>query len=131
MRIAHIALALSLSLIAVPVVHAQAEVVASGHIEVGGPHTTAVTIAEATGEEGIDAFFFDAPAAGTDIMTQTTDNSGLGYDLDIYWFDGDDNFVEACATGTADETCTVPDGAVTGEVAAFLGADLDVTVVEV
>lgn len=131
MRIAHIALALSLSLIAVPVVHAQAEVVATGHIEAGGPHTALVTVAEATGEEGIDAFYFDAPAAGTSITTQTTDNSGLGYDLDIYWFAEDGSFVESCATEAADETCTVPPGAATGEVAAFLGADLDVTVIEV
>lgn len=130
MEVRWLAIATAL-LLTVPLAGADTgDTVATGHIEAGGPHTSATTVADATGTEGVDAFFFDPPTAGTTVVTATVDNAGLGYDLDLYFFDGDGEYVGGCATIGGDETCTVPEGAVTGEVAAFAGVDLDVTVLE-
>lgn len=106
-----------------------ADPIATGHITVGVPTSTLLSVAEATTVENVDSFFFTAPAAGTLLTTTTIDNSGLGYDLDFYFFDASGAYVDGCSTEAADEVCVVPPGAVTGEVGAYSGVDLDVTVI--
>ena len=69
-----------------------------------------------------------APASGTLITASAVDNSGLGYDLDLYFFTSAGAFVGQCSTAASDESCRVPAGAQVIEVAAFSGVDLDVTV---
>lgn len=126
-----IVLCLSLFLMTVPAASAAiGDTVAEGHIQAGGPHTALLSVGEATGEEGVDSFFFAAPAEGTVVTTETVNNTDIPYDLDIYWFAEDGSYLSSCATEAADETCAVPAGAAEGEVAAWLGADLDVTVLE-
>ncbi|HWH44342.1 MAG TPA: hypothetical protein VNT32_06395 [Thermoleophilaceae bacterium] len=110
---------------------ALAGTVGSGHIAVGSPHTSLISVGE-VGIDGVDSFFLSAPAAGTTITTQTVDHSELGYDLDFYFFAADGSYVDSdCQTAQIDETCVVPAGAADVEVAAYFGADLDVTVVTV
>lgn len=119
----------TLALLLLAATPAQAsDVIAEGHIIGGAPTTSALTVAEAAAVENVDSFFFAAPAAGTSITTSTTDNSGLGYDLDFYFWDANGGYIGSCATSAADEVCEVPAGAATGEVAAYLGVDLDVVV---
>jgi hypothetical protein len=105
--------------------------IASGHITAGAPHTQVLTAAEAGVGDGVDSFFFAAPLAGTLLTTSTVDNGGFGYDLDFYFFDAAGNYVDSdCQTEAPDEFCVVPAGAADGEVAAWLGADLDVNVID-
>lgn len=79
---------------------------------------------------GLNAVSFTAPA-GTVVQAITTDNSGLGYDVDILFFDADGNSMDAsCATEAPDEEpCTVPAGATDMYAHAYMGADLHIVVV--
>lgn len=121
-------LALGLLLLA-PLAIAQDEPIASGTIKVGSPTISAITVAEAADVEGVDSFFFPAPAAGTVITSVTVDNGGLGYDIDFFFFDAEGNYVASeCQNAGTDEICAVPEGAVTAEAAAWIGADLEVYV---
>lgn len=102
--------------------------IGSGHIALGAPTTSAITTSEANAPVILDSFFVAAPAAGTVVSTQTVDKSGLPYDLDLYFWDADGNYLSDCATDAVDESCAVPAGAALVEVAAYVGVDLDVTV---
>lgn len=105
----------------------ESELIATGSILAGGPHTLIVSTGN-LGVSGADSFRFDAPAAGSRIQTVTTDGSGTGYDLDIYVFDADGNQVATCSDSVADPICEIPEGATDVLVAAFFGALLDVEV---
>ena len=113
---------LTAALLLVPAAQAGTEI-ASGDILVGSPTT------EAIGLDGVTSFFFAAPAAGTVLSTVTTDHSGLGYDIDLYFYGPGDVYISGCVTiGTEETGCVVPAGAVTVEVSAWIGADLHVSV---
>lgn len=97
--------------------------VASGDILVGAATTQIVGI------DGVTSFFFAAPAAGTVLSTVTTDHSGLGYDIDLYFYGAGDVYLSGCsAFGTEETGCVVPPGATSVEVSAWSGADLHVSV---
>lgn len=96
--------------------------IASGDILAGSPTTQAI------GVEPVTTFFFDAPAAGTLISTVTTDRSGLGYDIDFYFYDADGGYLSGCTSVGAEESCAVPAGAAQVEVSAWYGVDLHVSV---
>jgi hypothetical protein len=111
---------------------ASAGTIASGHITIGAPTTSLLTTSEAGLNQNIDSFFFNAPAAGIVITTDTVDGGELGYDLDFYFFAASGDYVDSdCQTEAADEVCTVPAGAADAEVAAFFGRELDVDVVTI
>lgn len=96
--------------------------IASGDILAGSPATVAV------GLEPVSTFYFDAPAAGTVITTVTTDRSGIGYDIDFYFYDAGGDYISACDSVGAEESCAVPAGAAVVEVSAWYGVDLHVSV---
>lgn len=125
---------LAAALLAAPAASAlDDEVVASGHIAAGAPHTLFLSLAESD-VEGVDGFSFDAaPVAGGRIATETTDHTGLGHDVDVYFYQADGTYIDhdGCATASFDEECDVPSTAATGYVVAFFGADLTVDVLAV
>lgn len=130
MRIPLLVTALALLAASLPVAGAApGDLVASGTILVGGPHTAAVAVTDLCVADGIDGFCFDAPVAGTTIATVTTDGSGTGYDLDIYFFLTDGSVDDTCATLASDEVCVVPDDVDYATVSAWFGAMLSVDVV--
>ncbi|HWC14615.1 MAG TPA: S8 family serine peptidase, partial [Actinomycetota bacterium] len=121
------------------------ELIAHGHIVAGGPQTQfpggsitgllSLASGVATGEYpapvNVDSFIIPAPPRGTPIMTRTTDNSGAGYDIDVYFHaskQGGYSVVPECATPDEDEICKVPPSMRFMEIAAYEGADLDVKV---
>lgn len=112
----------SFAMLALPTAVAETEL-GSGHIVAGSPTTIAFGLADVT------SLFFAAPEAGTNLTTRTVDNAGIGYDLDLYFYDAAGNYLGGCSTSAADEVCTVPAAAAEVEVAAFYGADLHVTLV--
>lgn len=105
-------------------------VIAEGHIQAGSPTTRfLVSITVATGQEGIDSFGFELPNGtqpGTVLATNTTDNGGLGYDLDLWFHTAEGDFLGGCSDAGDEQTCEVPEDAAQGTVDAFQGADLDV-----
>jgi hypothetical protein len=114
----------TLAMLALPAAAADTEL-GSGHILVGSPTTAVIGIPDVT------SLFFATPAAGTIITTSTVDNSGAGYDLDFYFWDAAGGYLSACATEAVDEICEVPAGAAEVEVSAFVGLDLDVTLLAI
>lgn len=80
-------------------------------------------------EDGVNAVFFTA-AAGSQVYAVTTDRSGLGYDVDIVFFDaGGLGLDSSCATAAPDEPpCTVPPEAASMAAHAWSGVDLHIAV---
>jgi len=113
------------------------EVIASGSILVGGPHTELVgSVSELGGPDGIDGFAFDPTDVQGLVITTVTTSSGGAYDLDLWFRNAAGDYVPSanpgvCATPAPDEVCTVPGDAVDGFVVAFSGRQLTVQVVEV
>lgn len=123
----------------------QASLLATGKIEAGvGPSIEYLTTEELnrvfldpmTGASlpvTPDSFIFKLPKGIRSVATKTTDGSGIGYDVDIY-FSGRRKGHElwqwsnGCATTGVEETCDVPYWARLGEVAAWSGVDLTVEV---
>lgn len=108
--------------------------VASGNILVGSPTTYIRSLTVAAGQEGVESFHMEeVPPPGTVIGTNTTDNAGAGFNLDLYFHDESGGYLGGCSDqpgpGQAGEqTCEVPDDATQGTVDAAWGADLDVVV---
>lgn len=108
--------------------------VASGHILLGSPNTYVCSLTSCLGQEGVESFAMpDVPPPGTVIGTNTTDNAGAGFNVDLYFHDADGGYLGGCADrpdpGQAGEqTCEVPEDAAQGTVDAVWGADLDVVV---
>jgi hypothetical protein len=102
---------------------------------VGSGHVAAGDLIGATtlffGVSGIDGFELDVSSvlAGIVLTTATTDNSGLGFDLDLQFWDANFNDLGGCYDAGSEQSCTVPAGAVWLDVLASQGADLDVDVI--
>jgi len=86
-------------------------------ILVGSP-TTAVVSDGA----GITSYYTDV--AGSHVTTTTSDDTGMA-DVDLYFYDAAGNYLDGCAND-GEEDCDVPVGAAEVEVAAFLGANIEV-----
>lgn len=110
------------------------EVVAQGHIQAGSPTTYFCSLTVCADQEGIESFRMDeVPPPGTRVGTNTTDGTGTGYNLDLYFHDGDGSFLGGCddrppVGQPGDQTCEVPEDAASGTVDAAWGADLEVRV---
>ncbi len=103
----------------------------TGNILVGHPATELGGTSEVgLTPEGTDGFSFELKANDLSLSTATTDNGGLGYDVDVYFYDGTGAWIENydCATTSVDESCDIPAGATTAWVDGWVGHDLDVTV---
>lgn len=109
------------------------EVVASGNIAAGGPWTYSLDtrVSQETGVEGVDSFSFDLPAGVTKVETLTTDNSGFGYDVDLYLYNAAGDATGECSTVASDEVCDVPAGTTNGVAAAWIGFDLQVDILNI
>ncbi len=128
----------------IPVGASSSEEWATGHITLGGPWTYARSIAVVTDQDSIDGFFFPAPPPGSSIKAAVNHDTQAcipipygslcsPYDLNINFHGSTQTglgreWIGGCSSPAPDEVCTVPDGAVTGEVTAALGAELDVIV---
>lgn len=79
--------------------------------------------------DGLNAVFFSA-AAGSQVYAVTTDRSGVGYDVDIVFFDAEGLGLDSsCATAAPDEPpCTVPPEAASMAAHAWSGVDLHIVV---
>lgn len=118
----------------------EGDVVGEGHIAQGSPTAWYRSVAvvtchmtEAPCVEGVDSFLVDAPAAGTVIGTNTTDDVGQGFNLNLFFHSANGNYLGGCGEGPldqteAEQTCEVPEGAATAVVDAVWGTDLDVVV---
>lgn len=112
-------------------------VIAEGHISAGSPTTYVYSTASAAGQGGLESFPYQLPEEvqpGTVLATKTTDNTGIGFNLDIDFHRADGYLVGGCADRPApgepgEQTCTVPEDAVQGTVDGVWGADLDVQLV--
>lgn len=118
----------------------EGETVGEGHIAQGSPtawyRSVAVVTCHMTDArcvEGVDSFLVDAPPGGTVIGTNTTDNGGQGFNLNLFFHDASGQYLGGCGEGALDrtdgeQTCEVPEGAATAVVDAVWGTDLDVVV---
>lgn len=104
---------------------APGDVIGEGHITAGTPVTSLIT----DDITGLQNFFVDLNGEAA-IETSTVDNGGLGYDIDVYFYNAAGDYLSGCVGGSGDPVCAVPANAASAEIAALYGVDLDVTVLE-
>lgn len=124
-----------------------AEELGRGHITLGGPWITIRSLTVLLDEDSIDGFFLELEPEhwGETLAAEVVRNgSGFPYSLSMNFHGSQEgtfgrNWLGGCVGYVIDDqgeldlaadidACTVPDGAVTVEMTAFWGADLDVAV---